>query len=80
MSLLNHNIPVQNNNIQQIKGMYNMLQQAQNPQALLQQMAAQNPQFAQVLQMCSSRNPQDLFYMLCKQRGIDPNTVLNQLK
>lgn len=80
MSLLNHNVPVQSNNIEQIKGMYQMMQSVQNPQVLLQQMASQNPQFAQVLQMCNSRNPRDLFYMLCKQKGVDPNTILNQFK
>lgn len=80
MSLLNHNTPIQFNNIEQIKGLYNMMQQAQNPQAFLQQVASQNPQFAEIMQMCNSRNPKDLFYMMCKQRGIDPNTILNQLK
>lgn len=78
MSLLNHNIPT--NNIEQIKGLYNMMQQAQNPQAFMQQIASQNPQFAQVLQMCNSKNPKDLFYSMCKQMGVNPDTILNQLK
>lgn len=79
MSLLNHNTPVQFD-IGQVKSLYNMMQNAQNPQAFIAQMASQNPQFAQILQMCQSNNPRDMFYMLCKQKGINPDTILNQLK
>ena len=77
MSLLNHNQPI---NIQQIKSMYNMFQQAQNPQAMLSNIAAQNPQFADVLNMCNSKDPREVFYAMCQQRGINPNDILNQLK
>ena len=52
----------------------------QNPQAFLQNLASQNPQLQQVMQMCNSTNPKDVFYALCKQRNVNPDDILNQLK
>lgn len=66
--------------IQQLKQMMNMLNGAQNPQAVLQQVAQQNPQLAQVMQMCNGKNPQQVFYQMCQQRGINPDEILNALK
>lgn len=81
MSLLNHgsSIPM-NPNIQQLRNVYNMIRQAQNPQMLLNNLASQNPQLAQAMQMCKSGNPKDIFYKMCEQRGINPEDILNQLK
>lgn len=39
-----------------------------------------NPQLKQVVELCRGRNPQDVFYEMCKQRGINPEDVLNQLR
>lgn len=61
-------------NIQQVKNMMNMFRG--NPMALVQQ----NPQIAQIMQMCQGQNPQQLFYSLCSQRGINPNAILNELR
>lgn len=66
--------------IQQIKQMMNTLRGTQNPQAILQQVAQQNPQMAQIMQMCQGKNPQDVFYQMCNQRGINPNDILNALR
>lgn len=85
------NIPQMSNNmpngnlannpaIQQIKQMMGMLNGVQNPQAILQQVAQQNPQLAQVMQMCQGKNPQEVFYQMCNQRGINPDEILNALK
>lgn len=78
MSLLNHNPPpTTSGNFQQLKNLYGMVQ---NPQAFLQNLASQNPQLQQVMQMCNSTNPKDVFYALCKQRNVNPDDILNQLK
>lgn len=60
--------------------LYGMFRNAQNPQAMLNQLAQSNPQMAQVMQICNGRNPQQVFYEMCQQRGVDPNTILSQFK
>lgn len=67
-------------NIAPIKNMMQMLNGAQNPQAVLQMLAQKNPQMAQVMQLVQGRNPQEVFYEMCKQRGVNPDDILNQLK
>lgn len=61
-------------NIQQVKGLMGMMKG--NPMALLQQ----NPQMAQVMQMCNGKNPQAVFEAMCKERGIDANAFMSALK
>lgn len=63
-----------------ITQLYGIFRNAQNPQAMLNQLAQSNPQMAQVMQMCNGRNPQQVFYEMCQQRGVDPNTILSQFK
>ena len=77
MSLLNHNMM---SSFQQIKNLYSMMQQAQNPQALLNQMVKTNPNLAWVMQLCQNSNPRDVFYSMCKERNVNPDDILNQLK
>lgn len=61
-------------NIQQVKGMMQMMNG--NPMALAQQ----NPMFNQVMQMCKGQDPQQIFMTMCKQRGFDPNAILRELR
>lgn len=61
-------------NIQQVKGMMKTLQSG-NPAQLVQQ----NPMLSQVMQMCNG-NPQQFFMNMCRQRGIDPQLILNELQ
>lgn len=52
-----------------------------NPNVLLRQMAQNNPQLQSIVQaLDQGANPQQLFYNLCQQKGVEPNTILNQLK
>ena len=54
----------------------------QNPMALMQQMARQNPQIAQAVQLMQGKNPQQLQMMaqnMAKERGIDINEMIRQL-
>ena len=62
--------------------MFKMAQNSNNPQQMLMNMAQNNPQTKQVLDFVknSGKSPKDLFYAMAKQKGIDPNSILNQLK
>lgn len=60
--------PQMRQGIQQVKNIMHM----GNPMA--------NPQLAQVMQMCQGQNPEQVFYAMCKQRGIDPNAFLQELR
>ena len=57
-----------------------MMQGAQNPQALLQQMAANNPQMQQVLDVGNQYGGdfQKAFYAMAQQKGIDPQNAIQQ--
>jgi hypothetical protein len=68
--------------VNQIKQMFNMFKSAQNPQALLNNMASQNPQLKQVMEAINQHggDPKKAFYDIAKERGIDPDEILNQLK
>lgn len=75
----NHGLPPQlSQSIQQMKGMMNMA--SGNPNQIFEQLSRQNPAFNQVLQMCNGKNPKDVFYEMCQQRGINPDEVLKRLQ
>lgn len=84
--LLNNGNMIPNNNvmqnIQNIKNMMNMFNMSQNPQQAIQQLAMQNPQINQIMEMAKSTggNLEQLFKNMCQQQGIDPNTIINQLR
>ena len=62
--------------------MINMLKNVKNPQQLIMNMANSNPQVASVLKevQANGGNAKDLFYRKAKEMGIDPNSVLNNLR
>ena len=58
------------------------MQKGQNPMALMQTMAQQNPQVAQALQMMQGKSPQQLQSMaqnMARERGVDLNQMLRQM-
>ena len=69
-------------NLNQIKSMMNMVRGAQNPKMMLQNMINQNPQMRQVMNLVQQNggDPKTAFYNLARQKGIDPDQVLNMLK
>ena len=69
--MLNQNTQSQGANLSNLLG---VLKNAKNPQALLNQIAGQNPQMKQILDMVqqNGNNPKALFYKLAKEKGIDP--------
>lgn len=59
----------------------NVMQSGGNPTALLQQMAGQNPQVRQAMQMMRGKSPAELQQMaqnMAKERNIDLNQLLQQ--
>ena len=72
--------PDMSNNLAHIKNMMNMLRSSSNPQALIQQVAKNNPQLNQVLQLCNGRNPEQVFREMCKQRNIDADEFIKMLQ
>jgi len=67
--------------IAQLKNMMNAIKTSANPQLAFQSLLNQNPQMQQVYNLIqSSGNPQQLFYELARQRGVDPNSILQQLQ
>lgn len=66
----------------QIRNMMNMVRNAGNPQAVLNQMIQNNPQMRSVMDLVkqSGGDPKKAFYDLAQQRGVDPNQILDMLK
>lgn len=60
----------------------NTVKAAQNPQTALQALINRNPQFQQVVDLVKQNggNAEETFYKLAKEKGIDPNEILNMLK
>ena len=59
----------------------NVMQSGGNPTALLRQMAGQNPQVRQAMQMMRGKSPAELQQMaqnMAKERNIDLNQLLQQ--
>ena len=69
-------------NLSQIKNVINTIRSARNPQAMLSQMAQNNPQVQQVMNIVNQNggDPQRAFYQLAQQKGIDPNEILKMLR
>ena len=61
------------------KQMAQMLKTANNPQAMVNQMMASNPQVKQVIDQYGG-DPQIAFYKYAEANGVDPNEILNMLK
>lgn len=66
----------------QIKQMMSMVQAAQNPQAMLNQMMQNNPQMQQAMKLINQHggDAQKAFYSLAQERGVDPQEILRMLK
>jgi hypothetical protein len=62
--------------------MMQIVRNSDNPQAMLQSIVSQNPQMQQVMTMINSfgGDPKTAFYNMAKQKGVDPNQIINMLK
>ena len=59
-----------------------MLQSANNPQAMLNQLAQNNPQLRQVMDIVQQHggDPMAAFRAEAQARGVDPNQIMGMLK
>ena len=69
-------------NLTRIKNMMNTLKSINNPSAMLNQYASNNPQLKQAIDLVnnSGGDPKKGFYQLAEQMGVNPNDVLSALK
>lgn len=58
------------------------MKNSRDPQAMLNQIMSQNPQFKQMQNVINQYggNPKNAFYGLAKQMGVDPEQVLSALR
>ena len=69
-------------NIGQIKQMMQMVRSAGNPQAMVQNMAQNNPQMKQAIDFIkqNGNDPKKALYALAQQKGVDPDEILRTLQ
>lgn len=74
--------PQMNQSIQQIKNMMSMVQMSANPQMALQNIVNQNPNLQNILNLANSNgaNLQQVFYNMAKQKGVNPEDIINALR
>lgn len=55
---------------------------SKNPQAMLTQMANTNPDIKRVMDLVNQNggNAQQVFYQMAKEKGVDPESILSQLR
>ena len=71
--------PLLQPNYNQMKELYNAMKSG-NPMQMFQQMASRNPNMKPILNMLNSgANPQQVFYQICKQRGINPDEFIKNI-
>ena len=68
-----------NNPMANIMNTIRMVKSASNPAAVVQNMAAQNPQVQQAIRMAGG-DPKAAFYALARQKGVNPDDILNMLR
>lgn len=80
LEMLNARAPMQMNS--SLAQTISMIKNSRNPQQMLQSVAQNNPQVRQVINMIQNSNmsPKDLFYKMAKQKGVDPNQIVNMIK
>lgn len=76
MGMMGGNAPQQNSMMQMI----GLLKNAGNPAAMLQNMAQSDPAIKKAMDMCQGKNPQQVFMEQCQAQGINPQSVIGNLK
>lgn len=63
-----------------MSNIYQSMMNASNPMQLFSQLAMQNPRLQPILNALNGgANPQQLFYSMCQQRGVDPQAFLKSI-
>ena len=65
-----------------ILGLINQVRNSQNPEAFMQNLASTNPQIKNIMDYVNQNggDARAAFYNLAAQKGVDPNSILNQLR
>lgn len=77
----NNSIPMGSGiNMGQVRQIYNMLKNSNNPNQLLDNMLRQNPQMAQTINLIRNNgNYEQIFRNMCKERNINPDDFIRQI-
>ena len=72
----------QNDNVQSLRQMANAVRNSRNPQMMLMQLAQSNPQMKQAIEYIGQNggNAKEAFYAMAKQKGVNPDTILNMFR
>lgn len=81
-ALLNNKLGQAGGMVQNIKTMMNAVTNAGDPNAMLNGLAAQNPQVRQVMDMVNQNggDAKAAFYSMANQMGVDPDKILSMLR
>ena len=65
-----------------VKNMMSLVKYAGNPQMMMQQMMAQNPQMKQAMDYVNQNggDAKEAFYKLANENGVNPEDIINYLK
>lgn len=63
-------------------GLFNMIRNSQNPNQVMQNMLSNDPQFKNIVDYINQNggDARTAFYNMASQKGVDPESILNQLK
>ena len=66
----------------QFKNMMQMIRSSGNPQAMMQQMMSNNPQYQQAMQLVQQAggDPKQAFYQMANQMGVNPDEIIGMLR
>lgn len=72
----------QSGNMQSLRQMANVVRNSRNPQMMLMELAQSNPQMKQAIEYIGQNggNAKEAFYALAKQKGVNPDTILNMFR
>lgn len=72
----------QSGNMQSLRQMANVVRNSRNPQMMLMQLAQSNPQMKQAIEYIGQNggDAKEAFYALAKQKGVNPDTILNMFR
>lgn len=82
MDLVNSQQPQQNTQIQKVKNLMAQMRNVQNPQMAFQNLLRQNPNLNNIFNtvQMSNLSPQQFAQMLAQQKGIDLNSLIQELQ
>jgi hypothetical protein len=70
-----------NNPSTNLKDIYNLLSNSNNPRLIFENLANNNPNLKPILNLLNNGySPEQVFNMMCEKKGIDPNEFIQKLK